>query len=334
MILKEKDSAVSQDIKAAAGNNHEKDVAYYLRREFADAKDVLVLNDIRIEHAGEKAQIDHLVLHPKGFLIIESKSICGELKVNAQGEWSRSYKEQWMGMPSPIRQAEIQADLLRDWLNTHRESFFDKIPLLVRTLGVVGYEWKVLCAVSSNAILHREGMPKKVSEQVIKAEFIAIKVKEVSAAKGLLHSFVTTQPLYTQKALEQLSSFILEKQPASHTQTDHALATPTAQSSVVPTAYEAVPPIPQIEPPTLSLSPTPLSCRKCGKNDALTGMWGKYGYYVKCGHCQGNTPMKKSCPRCHSEKTRVTKQLDKYFLACEDCAHSSLIFQNKAIESA
>ncbi len=317
-----------------AGNSHEKDVAYYLRREFADTKDILVLNDIRIEHAGERAQIDHLVLHPKGFLIIESKSICGELKVNAQGEWSRSYKDQWMGMSSPIRQGEIQAALLRDWLHTHRETFFDKIPLLGKTLGVNGYDWQVLCAVSSKAILHREGMPKEISDRVIKAEFIAIKVKEITATIGLLHSLITTQPLYSQKALEQLSSFILEKQPASSIKSEPAVAMQKTQPPIVLAVREETPAAPQFQPSAASVSPPPLSCRKCGKGDSLTGMWGKYGYYVKCGHCQGNTPMKRPCPHCHSEKTRVTKQRDQYSLTCEDCAYSSLIFQNGTTEPA
>lgn len=318
MILKEKDAVFSQDVKVDAGNSHEKDVAYYLRREFADTQDILVLNDIRVEHAGENAQIDHLVLHPKGFLIIESKSVCGELKVNAAGEWSRSYKGQWMGMPSPIRQAEIQSALLRDWLNANRENFFDKLPVIGRTLGITGFDWQVLCAVSSNAILHRESMPKGVSEQVIKAEFIALKVKEITAGTGLLSALVTSRPLYSQKALDQLAGFILTHQFAKKPQaaSPAIVEAPIAESATEPAGRFAA-------------ASSLLSCRKCGKADQLTGLWGKYGYYVKCSHCQGNTPMKQNCPSCGSANTRVSKQGERFSLACEDCSQSILLISNQ-----
>lgn len=319
VILKEKDAVASQDVRVSAGSNHEMDVAYYLRREFAETPDILVLNDIRVEHAGEKAQIDHLILHPKGFLVIESKSICGELKVNAEGEWSRSYKEQWMGIPSPIRQAEIQRALLRDWLNVNRERFFDKLPVIGRTLGIVGFDWQVLCAVSSNAILHRESMPKDISEQVIKAEFIAVKVKEITAGSGFLNAFVTSKPIYSQKALDQLAAFILGQQAAWPAQ-------PASRAAA------QAPWQPPTQQPTVS-TPAPssqLSCRKCGQSDQLTGLWGKFGYYVKCGHCQGNTPMKRNCPSCGSANTRVSKQGERFSLTCEDCSQSTLLFSNQS----
>lgn len=326
VILKEKDAVFSQDVKVDAGNNHEKDVAYYLRREFADTPDILVLNDIRVEHADENAQIDHLVLHPKGFLIIESKSVCGELKVNAAGEWSRSYKGQWMGMPSPIRQAEIQSALLRDWLNANRENFFDKLPVIGKTLGITGFDWQVLCAVSSNAILHRESMPKGVSEQVIKAEFIAVKVKEITAGTGILSALITSRPLYSQKALDQLARFILDQQssPAPKPALPATAQAPWQPPSQQPTVRQAMP-------------SAQLSCRKCGKSDQLTGLWGKFGYYVKCGHCQGNTPMKRNCPGCGSANTRLSKQGEKFSLTCEDCSKSILLFGNQgtvAVQSA
>jgi hypothetical protein len=318
VILKENDAIASQDARLNAGSNHEKDVAYYLRREFADAADILILNDIRVEHAGEKAQIDHLILHPKGFLVIESKSVCGELKVNAEGEWSRSYKGQWMGIPSPIRQAEIQGALLRDWLSANRERFFDKLPVIGKTLGVTGFDWQVLCAVSSNAILYRESMPRDVSDKVIKAEFIAVKVREITAGTGILSALVSSKPLYSQKALNQLAGFILDQQSAWTPQ------------PAFPAAAQAPRQPPVQQPAARQAAPsTQLSCRKCGKCDQLTGLWGKFGYYVKCGHCQGNTPMKRNCPGCGSANTRVSKQGERFSLTCEDCSQSILLFSNQ-----
>ncbi|MFC2991390.1 nuclease-related domain-containing protein [Halomonas tibetensis] len=80
-----------------------------------------------IEHGGERAQIDHLVIHPYGFIIIESKSIVGEVQVNAEDEWSRSYKGNWSGIASPIRQAELQQEVLKALLRNHVEKLLGKL---------------------------------------------------------------------------------------------------------------------------------------------------------------------------------------------------------------
>ena len=63
-------------------------MAFYLKREFTKDDDIFVFNDLRFSYQGEYSQIDHLILHRFGFVLIESKSIYGEVKVNAQGEWS------------------------------------------------------------------------------------------------------------------------------------------------------------------------------------------------------------------------------------------------------
>lgn len=86
MIIKDKDISVSTHYKKKLGDQVESDVAFYLKRQFSDQNDVLVFNDLRIEHNQEFAQIDHLVVYKKGFVLIESKSIKGTVKINDQLE--------------------------------------------------------------------------------------------------------------------------------------------------------------------------------------------------------------------------------------------------------
>ncbi len=188
-ILKYKEPSKSADARQDAGDRQEQDVAFYLRRAFKDDENILVLNDYRFTHNGETAQIDHLIVHRTGFLVIESKSIYGEVKVNAQGEWARSYKGQWVGMPSPIRQAVLQMELLRDFLGANVEHFLGKM-LLGRVQQKVRFrEWNVLCTVSSSCILHRKGMPSDLSKKVIKSEFIAEELRRSVVFHGCLQLF-------------------------------------------------------------------------------------------------------------------------------------------------
>ena len=108
MIVKEKLATPPTDKFGKAGYEAEKQMAFYLRRAFADQRDVFVFNDIKLQRNGETAQIDHLVLHPFGFYLVESKSVTGSITVNAQGEYTRQYGKKVSGMKSPVTQVKIR----------------------------------------------------------------------------------------------------------------------------------------------------------------------------------------------------------------------------------
>ena len=88
MILKDKTLQNAVSPTAKAGQKQEQDVAFFLRRAFKDYKQVYVINDFKFTHNDETAQIDHLIVYTYGFVLIESKSIKGEVKVNGFGEWT------------------------------------------------------------------------------------------------------------------------------------------------------------------------------------------------------------------------------------------------------
>ena len=339
MILKEKDGPSGQDERSKAGHQQEQDVAFYLRREFGDDESVRIINDLRIEHNGERAQIDHLVIHPYGLVVIESKSIYGEVKVNSHGEWSRSYRGDWYGMPSPVRQAELQEALVKELLKENVEKFLGRLLGIQTQISL--RDWRTLCAVSSSAILHRDDMPRAIANRVVKSEFVAEKVREMvgSRAKGL----VAGRPRFSQKEIEGIGDFLLQShlgqgakasavaEPAPQVQEPPASAAPE------PAPKAQRPPTP--EPQAAQAAPTPvtkpsqastLACKNCGEQDKLTGMYGKYGYYVRCDSCATNTSMKVPCPACQSRKVRVTKSGPTYTSACQDCPHEWVVFEQLA----
>ncbi|WP_019627403.1 nuclease-related domain-containing protein [Thioalkalivibrio sp. AKL10] len=338
MILKEKDGPSGQDERSKAGHQQEQDVAFYLRREFGDDEGVRIINDLRIEHNGERAQVDHLVVHPYGLVIIESKSIYGEVKVNGHGEWSRSYRGDWYGMPSPVRQAELQEALIKDLLRQNVEKFLGRLLGLQTQIG--GRDWRTLCAVSSSAILHRDDMPRAITNQVVKSEFVAGKVRELvgSRAKGL----VTVKPRFSQKEIEGIGEFLLQSHLGQGTKASAvAEPAPRVQEPPVsdnpepaPKAQRAPTPEPQPtqagpSPATSPSQPSTLACKKCGEQDKLTGMYGKYGYYVRCDSCGTNTSMKVPCPACQSRKVRVTKSGPTYTSACQDCSNEWVVLEQR-----
>ncbi|WP_458526908.1 nuclease-related domain-containing protein [Onishia taeanensis] len=347
MILKEKDAysgvdGRDTDTRGFYGHKQEQDVAFHLRREFGEHDQIHIINDLRIEHKGERAQIDHLVIHPFGFIIIESKSIVGEVKVNAEGEWSRSYQGNWRGMPSPIRQADLQLKLLRQLLRDNVEKFLVKLIGIQTQVG--GRDWKTLCAVSSSAILHRDRMPKKVSNQVLKTEFLANKIRDMVGFTSFAPAFIKVKPRFSMQELQDIGDFLLAHTESARPAQEDVTSSVHAVQEAPAAPYGSPSAKPGEEAPTDSASAfqststacpevqdTPddnlVACKSCGEAEHLVGLYGQYGYYVKCKGCRTNTSMKQPCPACEWKSVKVNKDGPTYTATCRKCEHRYLVFR-------
>lgn len=330
MIVKDKLQKAAVGVRQQAGIQQEQDVAFYLRRAFKDDPRVMVFHDLQLCYDGEYAQIDHLIVYTFGFIVIESKSIKGEVRVNAQAEWSRSYRQQWQGMPSPIKQAELQLRVLQDVLTNNDSKMLGKILGIQQGLG--GRCYHVLCAISSDAIINRSKAPKEVAAKLVKTEFIADALKDLMRLPKLLPIALRvfdTRPAFNTEELDSICSFLLaehlklrpEEQELVRTTKPQPASTikePDIQTvvgwHVTETTKDTV--------KTAASDTAPLVnglCKHCQSWDQLSVHAGRYGYYLKCHICQKNTALKQPCIQCHSQHTKVRKEADKYQLQCESC---------------
>ena len=126
MILKEKELINPSDPRQKAGEDAEKQMAFYLQRAFRKRDDCFVINDLRVIHDGDVAQIDHLVVSPFGLFIVESKSVHGTISINQHGDWKRTYGNDITGMPSPVLQAQEQGRILKELLRENTERVLGK----------------------------------------------------------------------------------------------------------------------------------------------------------------------------------------------------------------
>ena len=317
-IVTTKQQKALSDARQVAGDKQERDVAFYLRRSFKDSEDIFVFNDYAFRYNDENAQIDHLVVHRYGFLILESKSIYGEVKVNSAGEWSRSFNGKWSGIPSPIKQAELQQALLKKMLNDNASAFLGKIMGLQQQVG--GRKWDALCVVSNSCILHRDDIPKDINARIIKSESVADVVEKIGG-KRRLKAFIETAPAFSANELERIVAYLLEQQVG----TTSPPSTPEVESKPLPDAGPT--PLPSNEPSTSSN----LACKKCGETKELQGCYGKYGYYVKCDACGTNTSMRVPCIRCGGTDVKVTKKKLEYWITC-GCSEPYLLFRQESAE--
>lgn len=127
MILKDKDPIPTNDSRTKSGDDAERQMAHYLKREFGKQDDCFVLNDLRlldVSDQNEIAQIDHLLVTRYGFFVVESKA--GDIKIDARGQWIRVFDGRETGTQSAVNQAERQGKLLRELVQANRESLRGK----------------------------------------------------------------------------------------------------------------------------------------------------------------------------------------------------------------
>lgn len=88
-----------------AGIRGEEEAAYEMKVHYGDSANWMIIHDLRIEHGGLVAQIDHLLMNR--FLeiwVCESKHFSEGVAINEHGEFAAFFGSKPYGVPSPIEQ--------------------------------------------------------------------------------------------------------------------------------------------------------------------------------------------------------------------------------------
>ncbi|MBT3192546.1 MAG: NERD domain-containing protein [Verrucomicrobia bacterium] len=311
MICKERDRSEhpESDRFSKAGAEAEEKMAFYLRRAFAETKEIRVFNDLRFrDDTGDRAQIDHLVLHRHGFVVVESKSVSTKVKVNEHGEWSRQWNRNWQGMQSPVQQAKFQVDFLRRALNASCEELVGKALGVIQT-RFTNCPMDVLVAISDKGTIER-GM--KMPEAV-KADQVPDRIRDTVKRHKKASSFFNLDVRsndgiykFSDDEMSNISAFLT----GHHYALTEQRAEKRAQVKETRAEYTTPPPAPAPIETTMG------KCAKCGTQCMIK--WGRYSYYWKCAACDSNMPIKEYCPTCR-EKMKLRKDKQKFFIRCEPC---------------
>ena len=146
----EKKCQIERELKMLySGDKGESSSAYYLDFDFKNAKNWMLLHDIRLEHNGDVAQIDHLLIgRLMDVYVIESKNFNYGVSISEDGDFSYFYKNKPISIPSPIQQNARHIRLLDKFL--HDE---DLIP---KRLGIrLKPSYKNIVLISPNSRLSK-----------------------------------------------------------------------------------------------------------------------------------------------------------------------------------
>ncbi len=320
MIVKDDLARHSTDRFQRAGNEAEQQMAFYLKRAFGDNPTVHVFHNLRLKDGLEVAQIDHLILHRYGAILIESKSVTSAVSINERDEWMRQWNGRWMGMPSPILQAQRQADVLRKVMRACAEEVLDKALFGLLQRGFGKFVFNVVVAISDQGVIQHQGQ----LPEVCKADQVPDRVRELMHEQAGLASLTSKDP--------RSKDWGMALKPEELVRTSEFLKN-AHRERPAPELVEASPQVASVlkfAKPERSAkpkaSPFNFKCQQCAST-RLEVTYGQYGYYFKCLGCESNTRIDLKCPSCGGKlKTRKSKK--EFFAECKTCDTSKLYYTN------
>lgn len=331
MIIKPYVPRASSDARLKAGVAAEKQMAHYLDRHFRESKKLFVLHDIKLEFEGENAQIDHLVVHPFGVAIVESKSVSTSVRLTDMDEWERRIGRSWSGMPSPLLQAERQGKLLKSLLKTREADLLDKVLGLAQgTFSLMAVD--VFAAVSDSGTIQRAR--KDQAPNALKADAIPAAIEAAVAGYRRATSLLTLDIKAIVKAPRDFKEAECVRIARFLEATDRRCreVAPTLEAASLsgsPFSASAVgragrgtrgSPIPPRTPDSSVVERA--VCASCQSPRVVAKI--KYSPYLKCLDCGKNTAVKVECASC---RTAVYMERDGTGFAgtCEGCAKRHVV---------
>ncbi|MDD4912354.1 MAG: NERD domain-containing protein [Sideroxydans sp.] len=287
-----------------SGMKGESEAAYLIDFHFKDSDRMAVVHDLRFEIDGQVAQIDHLLIHrTMNVFVLETKYFSSGVKISEQGEFERwdNYSKKYVGMPSPIEQNERHIVVLEK-LIAHLERYKG---------SKIKPRYHSLVLISPNARIIRPQDPE-IGKTVIKADAIAKAVDSIMDKSSVIQSLINWT---SSDDLRMLAAGLrmMHKPINVNYRAKFGIIASQVEEAEVSSSSDVLP-------------PATFACKSCG-SERLTVLYGKYGYYFKCGSCAGNTNIKLDCGVSgHKEKLR--KEGLNFYRECQDCGKSALFFQN------
>ncbi len=352
---------------AAAGYRAERQLAFYLHRDFAESPSVYVLHDLRLEDSSrteangsaQSAQIDCLVVHRYGAFIVEVKSRTDPVEVR----YTQEGGEEWVvkgkktrGMQTPAEQARYQAVVLRNLLQDHREELLGKMHRGLRTLtkvvkgtdqrGFASMPLQVVTAVSDETALERRGRRTKVrpfQSMVCKSAEVGERIREeigrhIEAGKTIgAEDGEYGVWRMKEEEVRGVAAFLRGRHtpkppPWRGRATPKETATLREDAPVGSPAPRRGPG--EAESTGRSGEPAPAAvCKHCGGR-RLVASSGRYGPYWRCLSCDRNTSMPRVCPKCRKDgrqdkSVRVRKLGEAFVRFCDACGEQDVVWETR-----
>lgn len=189
---------IKRKLKAMrSGIYGEKDAAYYIDFYFGNSKNWAVIHDLRLEHKGQVAQIDHLLINRFfDMYVLESKNYSSKLKISPEGEFQVYNGREYIGIPSPIEQNKRHIHLLDLFLKSNN--------ILPKRMRIsIRPRFKNIILVSPKPIITRPPEEKFDTSSVIKADTLRTKIDRDLGKGNPLADLATISKICSSSTLKE-----------------------------------------------------------------------------------------------------------------------------------
>ena len=155
-------------ISIRSGLKGEREAAYHIDFHYGAGENYAIIHDLRLEHEGRVAQIDHLIIgRMLQTFLCETKYWSDGVSINEQGEFSAHYGQRKIGVPSPIMQNARHIKVLSSLLNSGQierpKRLGMKLPFTLNPITLV----------STGANIQRpEGLNQKKYAEIVKIDHL------------------------------------------------------------------------------------------------------------------------------------------------------------------
>ena len=185
--------------KMINGDEAEKENAYYLDFEIRNSENLILLHDVRIEHNGRTAQVDHILISRAGVELLETKSFKGELTINADGSLVNKNGKYTNTYPNPLEQSRRHEIVIRDFLESKIE-----VSKRIEMLGGIAISSKVLIHPKTN--VSNSSLPDGFERG---DTFLTNRMKEMNMTTGLFKTLGLISKMFDIEKVKEIAQALV-----------------------------------------------------------------------------------------------------------------------------
>lgn len=193
---------IERDIRnIRAGEVGEREATYEIDFHHGLSRNWAVIHDLRLEHEGRVAQIDHLLIGR--FLdiwVCETKHFGQGVSINEQGEFTSFYNGRPQAIPSPIEQNRKHISVLEKLLRS------DKVMLPTRLGITLRPELHSVILISQKARISRPKSKSEGVDMIVKSDQFRALIERKIDEESVASSLMTIGKLISSESLENFAS--------------------------------------------------------------------------------------------------------------------------------
>jgi hypothetical protein len=269
----------------SSGIKGEQDAAYEIDFHYGPSKNWAVIHDLRIEHKGRVAQIDHLLINRfLDFWVCESKRFSEGIAINEQGECAMFWNGKPQGIGSPHEQNGKHIGVLKAACDD------GTIPLPKRLGFAIKPSFNGLVVVSKNARITRPKTKGWWDDGIAKADQVRAKIEKSFDSDN--NPLVMAKLISSETLQDFARSLLCQHERASF---DWHAKFGLSKSAHAPVLFEppTTPPVPdKATTPPAEPKESKLACVSCGEIVEMRVArfcWfnkTKFGGNIYCMDCQ------------------------------------------------